>query len=242
MHAPANDTRSMQTTMTPLLLLSLLAGPGYAEYPCQTGSPLMLQSEGCRVGWQGEPVPYVPQAGDLILFRNSNVLNRAAFYVSLSGSTTHVALVVARPDGSLGLFETRPFAPVIMDDLTMRVTEGKGQVSVRQRKTPLTAEQSSRLTAFATAQLGKRFNFCGCLATPFSLPCRFFEKESDPDRQDRPRYFCSGLVLRACIAACILNGDKINPDGSCASDLADDLLLDLSCGWEKPRVFVKPCK
>ena len=81
--------------MTPLLLISLLAGPGYADCPCGARPPIMLRGEGCRAGWHGEPEPYVPQAGDIILFRNKNVFTRAAYYLSLSGGTTHVALVVA---------------------------------------------------------------------------------------------------------------------------------------------------
>ena len=232
----------MPTIMTPLLLLSLLASPGNPDCQCQALPPMMLQTQGCRVGWQGEPEVYTPQAGDIILFRNRNVFARAAYYVSLSGGTTHVGLVVARPDGTLTLLEAMPGDPVLMPELHRRIHDYHGgKLSVRRRKVPLTAEQSARLTEFACAQVGKPFHLFGLLLPPVSLPFRVFGS-LDPHHLDRSRWICTSLVLRTCVAAGLICPDKVNPEGACASDLAGDTWIDLSCGWYPPVPIIEACK
>ena len=203
----------------------------------------MLQTQGCRVGWTGEPEVYVPQAGDIILFRNRNVFARAAYYLSLSGSTTHVGLVVARPDSTLTMLEAMPGDPVLMPDLHKRIHEYHGgKISVRRRKVPLTAEQSARLNEFACAQVGKPFSLLGLLVPPVSLPFRVFSGPLDTHSLDRSRWICTSLVLRTCVAAGLICPDKVNPEGACASDLAGDFWIDLSCGWCPAVPIVEPCK
>ena len=238
MYAPADDTPLDPTTMTPLLILSLLASPGYTDCPGFAPPPMRLQARSCEVG---EEV-YVPQAGDIILFRNRNIFARAAYYITLSGSTTHVGLVVARPDGSLSMLEAMPGDPVVMGDLATRLAEYTGQVSVRRRKAPLTKEESEKLTGFACGQLGKPFHLLGLLVPPVSFPFRVFSKPVDPNCLERSRWICTSLVLRTCVAAGILCPDELNPEGACASDLATNFCLDLSCGWDTPERLVKPCK
>ncbi len=233
---------SIQIIMTPILVLSLLAAPGYADCPAHAQPTMLIQQRSCDSGCKAATEVYVPQAGDLILFRNRNILARAAYYISLSGSTTHVGLVVAKPDGTLTMLEAMPGDPVIMGDLGSRLTQYSGKVSVRRRKTPLTAEESTRLTEFACAQVGKPFHLLGLLVPPVSFPFKLITKPLDPNCLDRSRWICTSLVLRTCISAGILCPGKINPEGACASDLATDFCLDLSCGWCTPVHIVKSCK
>ena len=228
--------------MTPILLLSLLAAPGYTDCPGNAPQTMLIQGHMWQSGGREGLEVYVPQAGDLILFRNRNILARAAYYISLSGGTTHVGLVVAKADGTLTMLEAMPGAPVIMGDLCNRVTQYTGQVSVRRRKTALTPEQSIRLTEFACAQVGKPFHLLGLLVPPVSMPFKILGKPLDPNCLERSRWICTSLVLRTCISAGVLCPDKINPEGACASDLADDLCLDLSCGWDTPVNCSKSCK
>src|SRR4051812_5503888 len=123
MDAPAHYTPLDATpTMTPLLLLSLLAAPGYPDCPCHAPPPMLIQGHSCKSGCKAPDELYVPQAGDIILFRNRNVFARAVYYVTFSGGTTHVALVVARPDGCLSILEAMPGSPVVMADLETRVS------------------------------------------------------------------------------------------------------------------------
>ena len=242
MYAPADDTPLDPTTMTPLLILSLLASPGYTDQPCQTAPPMHFQARSCESGCSAGEEVYVPQAGDLLLFRNRNILARAAYYITLSGSTTHVGLVVAKPDGSLTMLEAMPGDPVIMGDLGKRMVEYTGQVSVRRRKAPLTTEESARLTAFACAQVGKPFHLLGLLVPPVSFPFRVLSRPVDPTCLERSRWICTSLLLRTCISAGLICPDTINPEGACASDVATDFCLDLSCGWNVPDRLIKPCK
>ena len=141
------------------------------------------------------------------------------------------------------MLEAMPGDPVLMNDLDTRIREYRsGKISVRRRKTPLTAEQSSRLTEFACAQVGKRFHLLGLLVPPVSFPFRVLSGPVDPNRLDRSKWICTSLLLRTCIAAGLICPDKINPEGACASDLDSDVWLDLSCGWNPPAAFVLPCK
>lgn len=235
-------SRSTPTIMTPLLILSLLAGPGFPECPGQVPPRLFVQDRSCHAGFKESSEIYVPQAGDIILFRNSSVVARMAYYLTLSGSTTHVALVVARPDGTLSMLEAMPGDPVAMGDLCQRVRAYRGKVGVRRRKIPLTAEQSACLTEFACAQVGKPFNILGLFVPPVSFPFRIISGPVDLHCLHRSKWICTSLVLRTCLAAGLICPDRINPEGAVASDLTGDVFLDLSCGWYPGVPFVERCK
>lgn len=228
--------------MTPLLILSLLAGPGYSDCPGQAPPNLFVQDRPCYAGYEEEREVYVPQAGDILVFRNSSVVARIAYYLTLSGGTTHVALVVARPDGSLSLLEAMPGDPVAMGDICKRIRAYRGKIGVRRRKVPLTAEQSTRLTQFACAQVGKPFHLLGLFVPPVSFPFRVISGPVDLHRLHRSRWICTSLVLRTCLAAGLICPDRINPEGAVASDLTGDIFLDLSCGWYPAVPFVNACR
>src|SRR5665213_4349545 len=92
---------SIQIIMIPILILGLLATPGYTDCPGHAPQTMLLQEHSCDSGCQPVQEVYVPQAGDILLFSNRNFFARAAYFVTFSGCTTHVGLVVAKPDGIL---------------------------------------------------------------------------------------------------------------------------------------------
>lgn len=178
---------------------------------------------------------YVPQVGDLIVF---NVPSAKTVVFTLAGSpcATHAAIVVARPDGSLGLFEAPGFKySVMISDIPSRLNCSKGQVWVRRRKVPVTAEQSAALTAFACRQLGKPYDKVGLYFPTFATPTRWFTSRYITDAElDPPRWFCTSVVVGAGVAAGLLDRCKVRLKTVDPQDFKPDRFLDLSDGWHKP--------
>ena len=105
---------------------------------------------------RGEARPYVPQPGDILLATDSNFFWKITHDLALAFEPHNSAVVVALPDGGLGVLEAGPD-----DCLFVRINpllphlkhySEKGPVWIRKRKTPLTPEQSAALTAFAGPQ------------------------------------------------------------------------------------------
>ncbi len=176
---------------------------------------------------------YAPQAGDLILFRNKNVVMNLLGALSFSSRTTHAAIVVARPNGQLALLETPVVAASVkFNDIRHRMESYSGQLWIRSPHVPLTAEQSAKLTAFAAAQEGKSYDVLGFLALPISLPVPLFNRQNGlEDDHKASRWFCSSLAVSACAVTGLIDANAVWPRGACADDLRDDLILDLSAGW-----------
>jgi hypothetical protein len=175
---------------------------------------------------RGPAVPYVPQPGDLFLATDRALWSRAGHWLAGGAGVHHSAILFQRRDGRVGLLEAGPFYSVrveVLDPLDhVREHVGKGdRVWIRRRCLPLTPEQTARLTAFAEAQEGKSFAILRLLRqlTPFRSrgPVRTaFLGRSHGERQ---RYFCSELVLEACLAAGLLDPDTTRPAATYPRDL-----------------------
>ena len=105
---------------------------------------------------------YVPQPGDIYLTTDHLLLAKVGHRLALSGPPHHSGIVFTRPDGTLAMLEAGPFNGLWVETLDlMSVLNGhekyQEKVWVRRRRIPLTPEQSAALTAWATAQDGKRF-------------------------------------------------------------------------------------
>jgi hypothetical protein len=224
--------------MTPMLYLALLALPaGSDAAPCAVSLTLMHP---CGDGRHTIPVHYDPQPGDIVLFRSSRIISNVLCHAVLCGGATHSAIVVARKDGPLALLET-PYvgASVCLSELVPSLQKYRGRIWIRRRKAPLTEQQSCNLTAFAHEQEGKRYDFCGLFAMPLCRPLQCVSKKShDVNDIDASSYFCSSLVVAACIAANLIDPREARPECICPNDLMYDKLVDLSCGWEKPEHLV----
>ena len=156
------------------------------------------------------------------------------------------------PDGELGLIEAGPFDKMRVEvmnpyeHMSQHAAAGD-RVWVRRRaECPLTPEQSARLTAFACAQEGKPFALARWFGQLTPLRTRGPIKTwfvGEP-RGDRPRWFCSELVMECCVAA----GHHGPGDRQALGDLSQRPLLgpllqplpqlpplsDLAAGWYPP--------
>jgi hypothetical protein len=241
----------MLPTLLRLLCAGCLLGPGEApEIRSFLYRPAYCTDDVLR----GPAEPYLPQAGDLFFATDASPWLRGGHRLAGAASPHHSGVVVALPDGGLGLLEAGPFhtTEVGTYDLLPEL-EGytrQGLVWLRCRIAPLTPEQSARLTTFALAQEGKSFAALRLLSqlTPFRyrgpLRTRFVGKPHG----DRPRYICSELVVEALVAAGLLDDATARPAATFPRDLFFDRSpnpyldrhLDLSAGWCPPARWL-PC-
>jgi hypothetical protein len=199
--------------------------------------------------WLGPARPYLPQPGDIFLASDRGRIARAAHWVVGAGGVHHSGIVFARPDGSLAILEAGPHNTIRVQTLDvlphLRSYEGLGEkVWIRQRRVPLTPEQSERLTAWALAQDGKPFavvRLAGQL-TPFRSrgPLRTYLVGGP--HGGRRSYFCSELVMESCVAAGLVDPARARPAATYPRDLFMDRSynpylnrhLDLSPCWFPP--------
>jgi hypothetical protein len=197
---------------------------------------------------RGPAEPYLPQPGDLFFATDESFLMRAGHRLAGAASPHHSGVVVALLGGRLGLLEAGPFhtTEVGVYDLLPEL-EGytrQGLVWLRRRRTPLTAEQSARLTAFALAQQGKSFavwRLVGQL-TPFRSRGPLRTRCLGKPHGDRRRYICSEIVVEALVAAGLLDAATARPAATFPRDLFFDhspnpylnRTLDLSACWWPP--------
>ncbi len=179
----------------------------------------------------GVPRPYCPQPGDIVLSTDRSRIICGGHWLAGSRGVHHSALVIALPDGRPAVLEAGPFntlriellAPFVL--LTGHEQRGE-QVWVRQRRVPLTAEQSARLTAWALEQEGRPFAVLRMLGQMTPLRCR------GPLRTywlgqvhgQRHSYFCAELVTESLVAAGLVDAADARP---CAT-YPRDLFLDHS--------------
>jgi hypothetical protein len=158
-------------------------------------------------------------------------------------------IVVALPDGQMGILEGGPH-----DTLKCRLLEAlphmfsyedEGRVWVRRRTTPLTAEESARLTEFALAVNGRAFGLrrLAMQLTPFRArgPIRT-AFVGTPHGLDREAYYCSELVCEACVYTGLMDARTTRPSATYPRDLFMDHSLNpwlnkhlkLAPAWDPP--------
>jgi hypothetical protein len=177
--------------------------------------------------------PYLPQPGDIMLATDNNLFWEVTHNWALAFEPHNSAMVVARPDGSLGILEAGPNDTLFIgiNDMLphLQEYEAKGPVWIRRRRTPLTAEQSALLTEFAVKQEGKRFALSrlGAQLTPFRSRGPLRTYVLGKPRGDRRNYFCSELVTEACVHAGLIDGAIARPAATYPHDLFFDKSLNL---------------
>ena len=212
----------------PLLLLACWPMMGEpASYVCQAG--YVLDGK-----FRGPPETYSPQPGDIFLATDQALWARVGHWLAGGAGVHHSGIMFARSDGRMALLEAGPFNSVKVETLDpighMRDHVRVGDsVWIRQRRTPLTPEQSARLTAFAEAQDGKPFAIWRLLGQMTPLRCRgpirtWFEGQPHGQRSS---YFCSELVMECCAAAELLDPATLRP----AATYPRDLFYDWSFNW-----------
>jgi hypothetical protein len=187
-----------------------------------------------------------------MVYTDSNLFWEITHDLALAFQPHGSGIVVARPDGSLGILEAGPndtFSVRVLDMLPhLREYEAKGPVWIRKRRTPLTPEQSARLTEFAMRQDGKRFALIrlGGQLTLFRsrgpLRTYFLGKPHG----DRAGYFCSELVTEAMVAAGLIDAHTARPAATYPHELFYDRSYNfylnrhftLAADWEPPARWV----
>jgi hypothetical protein len=192
--------------------------------------------------------PYFPQPGDIVLPTDHNLFWTVGHDLALAGQPHHSGIVIALPEGKLGMLEAGPHDTIHCEILDLawniQAYEKEGPVWVRRRTVPLTAEQSANLTSFALAQDGKRFalaRLAGQL-TPFRSRGPVRTRFVGGPHGDRRAYFCSELVTEACVAAGLLDPATTRPAATFPHDLFFDRSLNpyisknmkLAPDWDPP--------
>lgn len=201
---------------------------------------------------RGQPRALVPQPGDVMLATKPNLFWTITHDLAGAFEPHSSAIVVAKPDGSLGVMEAGPNNTLYVRVLPLlqhlKEYEDVGRVWIRRRCTPLTAEQSAKLTEFAMRQDGKRFAVIrlGAQVTPIRTRGPVRTAYIGYPHGDRPSYFCSELVLETLLAACLLDPNTTRPSAT----FPCELFFDRSCNpylnshfslapqWEPPARWV----
>lgn len=197
---------------------------------------------------------YQPQPGDVLLLSNTSPLFTFLYKLAFTGAPGHSALVVRRPDGTLGQLESGvdSVPRTEVNQLDRRMHLYPGTIWVRRRTVPLTAGQSARLTDFAEQEQGRCFAVArfALQITPIRSrgPLRTFVvgRPKRPGMIPFRDYFCSEVVIEALVYAGVLDRRTARPAATFPEDMFFDasrnLYLDryppLGGGcWEVPRLW-----
>jgi hypothetical protein len=198
---------------------------------------------------RGPAEPYVPKAGDIYLATDQSKIIQVGHSLATSGAPHHSGIVIVGTDGRMAILESGPFntlhVAIVDFQHDMEKHEERGEkIWIRHRRTPLTAEQSAELTAWATAQNGKRFAAGRMLLqlTPFRGrgPLRTYVLATPHGERDS--YFCSELVLETCVHLGLLSPSTTRPSATYPRDLFFDESANyflnthftLAAGWYPP--------
>lgn len=200
--------------MMPLLFLALCTG---CDADC--GQAYLYQPSYCLdFVFRGPARPYSPQPGDILLATDDKIFWKLTHNLAGTGHPHHTGVVFQRPDGSMAVLEAGPHDTIRINTLDwyphMVEYEQKGRIWIRQRKCPLTPEQSACLTEFCLKQEGKFFALgrLGKQITPFRsrgpLRTEFMGQPHGPDRRS---YYCSELAMEALVAAGAIDAETTRP-------------------------------
>ncbi|HSQ56379.1 MAG TPA: hypothetical protein VLM40_11620 [Gemmata sp.] len=225
-----------------------LALPG-AGKPAPPGSLLWQPSYELDFCLRGPTRTYIPQPGDIVLSTDTSEFWKIMHNLAGTSHPTHSMIVFAFPDGSMGILEGGPHDTLKCRALEalphMFTYENEGRIWVRRRTIPLTPDQSARLTEFAMAADHREFSL-GKLAkqlTPLRArgPIRtaFIGR---PRGLEKRSYFCSELVVEACVYAGLMDGCTARPSATYPRDLFMDHSpnpylnkhLKLAPAWDPP--------
>jgi len=199
--------------------------------------------------WLAPARPYCPQPGDIFLASDRGLIARAAHWLVGAAGVHHSGIVFARPDGTPAILEAGPYNTLwgqtvdVLDHLRGHEKRGE-KVWIRQRRVPLTPEESVRLTAWALAQDGKPFAVVrlGAQLTPLRSRGPLRTCFVGGPHGERRAYFCSELVVESCVAAGLVDPASVRPAATYPRDLFMDRSnnpylnrhLDLSPCWFPP--------
>jgi hypothetical protein len=193
---------------------------------------------------------YCPQPGDILLPSHQSLLWSIAHQIAGTGRPGHSAVVVALPDGTPAVLEAgsaRKGAVVVLTPLRTWLAEYRGKVWCRRRKTPITEDQSARLTEFALLNDKKCYAVLRLVAqlTPFRKRGYYRTTYIGRPHGIRRTYYCSELVLEAMVYAGLLDPETTRPTATYPRDIFFDRSniphidrhLGLACDWHVPAFW-----
>jgi hypothetical protein len=192
---------------------------------------------------------YTPQPGDIMLTTDKNPFFEVMFRLAFTGHPHHSGIVAARSDGRIAVLESGPHDTLHVEFLDaiphLRSYEEKGQVWMRRRRTPLTAEQCAKLTAWSERQDHRWFaglRLCGQL-TPFRCRGPVRTQFVGGPHGERNSYFCCELLMESCVAADLVDPVNTRPAAMYPSDVFYDKSrnpwvdkhMNLAADWYPPQ-------
>ncbi|MCX7701273.1 MAG: hypothetical protein N2039_10385 [Gemmataceae bacterium] len=181
---------------------------------------------------RGASRPYLPQPGDLLLFSDDRIGWTIAHNLAKTGKPHHSAIVFRLPDGTLATAQagshrdTPSKVGIMLLDEHLEHEAGRTgrrtrEIWVRQRKTPLTPEQSEALTRFAFEAEGRRFARIRMffLMTPWRAKGPLRTAVVGKTDLDQKSYFCSEFIVTALAACGAIDIDLARPAATFPRDL-----------------------
>ena len=224
--------------LIPLGVLLLVAAVAHAQNARGYVTPVgYLVAPAAEAVTAPPAAPYQPRPGDIVLYDDFNKFYKVVFKLANTAAPSHVAMVIARPDGTPALLElTGPWmitARVAVIDIEPRLKNYPGVVLVRRIREPLTPEQSHALTQFAEREKGKGFALGRVVlqATPF---CPRRQELFATTHSTRLRWFCSEMVVAACTTAKLFDTKTCCANATYPRDLAFDETINLSALYHPP--------
>jgi hypothetical protein len=233
------------------LLISMMPAGELVKPTVQATGSYLYQPASCLDDKLRLPaVPYCIQPGDICLAIGTHKASQIVHKIFAGGLPNHSMIAFATPCGQVAILEAGPNG-----ELIVRAREAMAHLQsyecvgspvwVRRRCTPLTPEQSACLTQYCMAHDETPFAKLrvGIQATPFRsrMPIRtIWAGKPDPNK---PKYFCSELVLNSLIVAGVIDGKPMRPTATYPSDLfynesrnrmVNRSLRELECDWAPP--------
>jgi hypothetical protein len=230
--------------MACLLCSVLWLGCSFADSPADGGSFLSQPAFCLDHTLRAPSVPYQPQPGDIMLTADESSFWGPMHSLAGSGFPDHSGIFFALPDGRMAILEAGPHNSIrcmaALWHSHLLSYEQEGRVWIRRRAVPLTPDQSARLTEFALKQCGKPFaiiRIAGQL-TPLRSRGPIRTLFMGKPHGERRSYFCSELVMEACVAAGLLDPKTARP----AATYPRDLFLDRSLNpYLNRHLKLAPC-
>jgi len=189
---------------------------------------------------------YAPKAGDVLLMSNTNRLWTLAYRFALTGKPGHSGIVVAMPDGQLGILEAGYTSTTWtrLTALDYKLNQYPGSIWVRQRFVPLTPEQDARLTEFALHAADQPYATVRFLSqgTPFRTRGPIRTEFMGRPQGMRDRYLCGELVVESLVYAGLVDPQTARPSATYPQDMFYDRSRNpyidrhppLAGGWAPP--------
>jgi hypothetical protein len=191
-----------------------------------------------QIDWQREV--YAPREGDIILYDDHNAFLTRVYKLVGTDGPLHVGIVFRRPDGSFTSLEAGAnwALKVQAYEVEKRLHEYDGSILIRRLKTPLSPEQSKKLTEFCTAQEGKSYAVLRLMlqGTPLR-PRGWLNSVLGKTALDRDRWICSELTVAAATSAEVLSPKNYHANALFPRDLCYDETANFSEYYERPALW-----